>query len=75
MTTAATTLYLSTGQVRTVKGRAEDVSIALRPRAMTKDDDMRQFVTTDGDTITVNRGAIALVEPARDTYPVGFWTD
>jgi hypothetical protein len=61
----ATTLYLANGLIRTVKGRAEDIGATLKRRTLTEDDGIRQFVTTDGDTITINIGAVAMTEAAR----------
>lgn len=60
----ATTIYLANGQVRTVKGRAEDIAVALRRRTMTEDDRIRQFTTTDGGTLTINADAVAMTETA-----------
>jgi hypothetical protein len=59
-----TTLYLANGQVRTVKGRAEDIGIALKRRTMSEDDRIRQFTTIDGDTLTINADAVAMTETA-----------
>jgi hypothetical protein len=60
----ATTLFLANGLVRTVKGRAEDIGIALKRRTMTDDDRIRQFTTVDGDVLTINADAVALTEAA-----------
>jgi hypothetical protein len=59
----ATTLYLANGMARTVKGRAEDVGAALR-RRNGEDDRIRQFIDLDGETVTVNADAIAMVSAA-----------
>ena len=58
-----TTLYLANGLARTVKGRAEDVGAILKARTLGGGDDgLRQFITTDGGTITVNVNAVMLTE-------------
>lgn len=60
----ATTLTLATGITRVVKGRAEDVGGILKKRTMSADDGLRTFIGIDGDTITVNVGAILMAETA-----------
>jgi hypothetical protein len=60
----ATTIYLANGLVRTVRGRAEEVGATLKRRTMTEDDRIRQFTDLDGETVTVNADAVALVEAA-----------
>jgi hypothetical protein len=60
----ATTIYLANGLARTVRGRAEDVGLALKRRTVTEDDRLRQFTTLDGETLTVNADAVALTEAA-----------
>jgi hypothetical protein len=62
-----TTLFLANGLVRTVKGRAEDIGIALKRRTMTDDDRLRQFTTIDGEILTINADAIMLTEGATTT--------
>jgi len=63
----ATTLFLGNGLTRTVQGTAEDVGNVLKKRTLSADDGLRQFVTTDGDTLTVNASAVVLVEAAPKT--------
>jgi hypothetical protein len=60
----ATTLYLANGQTRTVRGDAQSIGGALKARSMSGDDGLRQFQTTDGDWITINRSAVLLAEGA-----------
>jgi hypothetical protein len=60
----ATTLYFANGLARTVKGRAADIGSTLKRRTMGDDDGIRQFITTDGETITINVGAVMLTEAA-----------
>lgn len=62
--TETTTLYLANGLQRTVRGRAEDIGRSLRRRTMSNDDRLRQFTTTDGDTITINADAVLMTEAA-----------
>jgi hypothetical protein len=64
----ATTLYLANGLVRTVRGCAEDIGKTLKARALGGNDDgIRQFIDLNGDTVTVNAGAVTLAEAAKTT--------
>lgn len=68
----ATTIYLANGLARTVKGRAEDIGGVLKRRTMGQDDGIRQFITLDGDTVTINIGAVAMAEAATTTKKATF---
>lgn len=69
----ATTIYLANGLARTVKGRAEDIGATLKVRTMGGEDDrIRQFTTTDGETITINASAVMMTEAATTTKKATF---
>ena len=47
------------GERVTVRGAYEDVRAQMAARQMTADDGFREFVTTDGEQITIQRGAVS----------------
>lgn len=63
MGTGATELVVA-GQTIIVRGERQDVAAICRARKLTQDDGMREVVTVDGETVTFNVGAVALIREA-----------
>lgn len=66
MGTAAASELVVAGQVIVVRGARADVAAACRARQLTQDDGMREMVTVDGDTVTFNVGAVAMIREAAE---------
>jgi hypothetical protein len=52
------------GQIVVVQGAREDIAAVCKQRKLTADDGMRELRTIDGETVTFNIAAVALIRAA-----------
>jgi hypothetical protein len=70
----ATAMFVA-GERITVRGTYEDIRAQMADRRMSEDDGFREFVTTGGERITVNRAAVTWYredETATTRNAIGF---